>query len=108
MQRLIRSLAATSVIAALVVAVALYAIKQETRAMAVEVDRLESQINRERAAIVLLKAELANRAGPDRIARLAREHLDMRPITPGQLGQIDALPWRPGARVAAQATSQAD
>jgi cell division protein FtsL len=93
-----RQLATTgAVIAAVVSAVALYAVKQEARVVAVEVTALEQSITKMEAEIGLLKAELANRARPDRIARLARTHLGMKPLSPGQLGSLETLPWREGA-----------
>lgn len=96
MQRL-RQLATTgAVIGAVVSAVGLYAVKQETRVVLGEVTALEQSIAKQEAEIALLKAELANRARPDRIARLARAHLGMKPLSPGQLGSLDSVPWREG------------
>ena len=96
MHRLTQILTTASVIAAVVSAVALYAIKQETRVVAAEVARLEAAIAEQASEMVVLKAELANRARPDRIAKLARKHLGMKPVSPAQLGQLDKLPWREG------------
>lgn len=93
----LRQLATTgSILAAIVSAVALYAIKQETRVVAAEAARLEADIAARTTEMIVLKAELANRARPDRIARLARKHLGMKPVSPAQLGNIDTLPWREG------------
>lgn len=103
----LRQLATTAaVLAAIVSAVALYALKQETRVAAADVTALEQSIARQESEIALLKAELANRARPDRIAKLARTHLGMKPLTPGQLGQLDKLAWREGA-VAESAPAEA-
>ena len=96
MHRLTQLLATASVIAAVVSAVALYAIKLDTRVVATEVARLEAAIAVQDSEMVVLKAELANRARPDRIAKLARKHLGMKPLLPAQLGQLDKLPWREG------------
>jgi cell division protein FtsL len=97
MHRLKQLLATVFGVTAIVAAVALYAIKQETRVVAVEVAHLEDLIATQSSQIVLLKAELAHRARPDRIAKAARAHLGMRPIAPAQLGTVDGLPWREGA-----------
>lgn len=97
MHRLRQLTTTASILAAIVSAVALYAVKQETRVAVTEVTVLEQSIAAQESEIALLKAELANRARPDRIAELARAHLAMKPLTPGQLGQIDKLPWREGA-----------
>ncbi len=96
MQRLKQLLASLSILAAVASAVGLYAIKLETRVVAAAVARLEAAIAKQEAEMVVLKAELANRTRPDRIAKLARKHLGMKPLSPGQLGQLDKLPWREG------------
>ena len=96
MPRLKQLLATLSILGAIVSAVALYVIKQQTRVVAAEVARLEAAIEAQESEMVVLKAELANRARPDRIARLARKHLGMRPLSPAQLGDIGKLPWREG------------
>ncbi len=96
MQRLKQLLASLSILAAGASAVGLYAIKLETRVVAAEVARLEAAIAKQEAEMVVLKAELANRTRPDRIAKLARKHLGMKPVSPAQLGQLDKLPWREG------------
>ncbi len=96
MQRLTQLLVSLSILAAVASAVALYAIKLETRVIAAEVARLEGAIATQDSEMVVLKAELANRTRPDRIAKLARKHLGMKPLSPAQLGQLDKLPWREG------------
>lgn len=97
MHRLRQLVTTASVAAAVLAAVGLYAVKQETRVVITEVTVLEQSIAKQEAEITLLKAELANRARPDRIARLARQHLGMKPLSPGQLGSLETLPWREGA-----------
>jgi cell division protein FtsL len=97
MHRLKQLIATGSVISALASAVALYAITQQTRFAALEVAQLEKAIETQEAEMVILRAELANRSRPDRIAGLARRHLGLRPLSPAQVGSIDQLPWREGA-----------
>ncbi len=96
MHRLRQLTTTASIAAAILSAVALYAVKQETRVVVAEVTALEQAIAAQDSEIALLKAELANRARPDRIAKLARAHLGMKPLSPAQLGEIDKLPWREG------------
>ncbi len=105
MQRLRQTLATLLVLGAVVAAVALYAIKQQTRVVVAAVTRLEQAIAQQEVEMVVLKAELANLARPDRIARLARTHLGMKPISPAQLGRITDLPWREGAVAASVSTA---
>lgn len=97
MHRLKQLIATGSVAAAVTSAVSLYAIKQETRVVAQAVAQLETAIEAQEAELVVLKAELANRARPDRIATLARRHLGMRPLSPAQIRAIGTMPWRQGA-----------
>jgi cell division protein FtsL len=104
MQRLRQTLATLLVLGAVVAAVALYAIKQQTRVVAATVTQLERAVAQQEVEMVVLKAELANLTRPDRIARLARTHLGMKPISPAQLGRIADLPWREGV-VAAKAST---
>lgn len=96
MQRLKQLFVPLSILAAVASAVGLYAIKLETRVVAAGVARLEAAIAKQESGMVVLKAELANRARPDRIAKLARKHLGMKPLSPAQLDQFDKLPWREG------------
>lgn len=105
MQRLKQLFVSLSILAAVASAVGLYAIKLETRVVAAEVARLEAAIAAQEAEMVVLKAELANRTRPDRIAKLARKHLGMKPLSPVQLGQLDKLPWREGAVAGGQGTT---
>ena len=58
-----------------------HTIKQDERAIAAA----RKQIRRERDNLDLLNAEWAILTRPERIERLARQHLGMRPVTPAQM-----------------------
>lgn len=79
-------------------AMAVYRIKYQATWQAVEVERLNRQIAREKSAINVLQAEWAHLVRPDRIQVLAQKHLDLKPSGPRQRVSLAALPLRP-ARV---------
>jgi hypothetical protein len=79
---------------ALVAASGLYVIKDR-------VSRLDNELRRQRALVVAeqgrlhrLRAEWAILEQPSRLARLATEHLDLRPARPTQIMTIADLPLR--------------
>jgi cell division protein FtsL len=55
----------------------------------------QEQIQRDREAVHVLRAEWSYLNRPDRIARLAAKHLDMVPLTAPNITRIAALPPRP-------------
>ena len=66
-----------------------------------EVQRLEAAVRTERAAILaehktieVLEADWSALNSPVRLARLARGHLDLAPLTPIQTQRIEAIPLR--------------
>jgi cell division protein FtsL len=77
-------------------AVTVYKIKYEATWQAVEVERLNRQIEREKVSINILKAEWAHLVRPDRIQNLAEKHLDLKPADSKQLmASLADLPLRP-------------
>ena len=70
---------------ALALLAGLYVIKVETWQLGREARRLERQINREQREIDILRAEKAYLSRPERIERLARQQLNMRPVAPRQI-----------------------
>ena len=72
-----------------------YRIKYQATWQAVEIERLNRQIEREKAAINVLKAEWAHLVRPDRVQALAEKHLDLKPADPRQRVTLAALPMRP-------------
>jgi len=75
-----------------------YALKYDTRELENRVHALERQIERAAADISVLTAEQAHLLRPERVDRLARARLGLRPIEPGQFIAIDALPLRAGSQ----------
>jgi cell division protein FtsL len=69
----------------------IYEVKNETRSMNDRVSALKLDIRKERDAIAVLRAEWSHLNRPERIERLARKHLGLKPVgvrqmlTPEQL-----------------------
>lgn len=76
-------------------AVYVYRIKYQAAYQAEEVARLHRAINKEHAAIEVLKAEWARRARPDRVQILAAKHLGLAAPEIKQRTSIKDLPMRP-------------
>jgi cell division protein FtsL len=90
--RLINVLAVLLLIGA---AATVYKIKYQATWQAVEVERLNRQIEREKVSINILKAEWAHLIRPDRIQNLAEKNLDLKPADPRQRIALIDLPVRP-------------
>jgi hypothetical protein len=85
---------------------AMFHIKYEVMKLEDELTRINRQIVASRESTRVLGAEWSFLNQPDRLARLARRHLDLGPISTAQLGTVDSLPRRsppPPAAVAAAA-----
>jgi len=80
---------------AVALAVVLFLVKHEVQRLETELSRLDQEIIDERRAIHLLGAEWSHLTDPERLARLATRHLNLRPIGPEQVGGFSDLPWRP-------------
>ena len=72
-----------------------YSIKYQTLYYAEQVAKLKSQMQKEHDAIAVLKAEWAHLNRPDRMQAAADRHLDLQPLSIGQLAQFSDLPNRP-------------
>jgi cell division protein FtsL len=79
---------------ALFAACGLYLLKDQVQRRERELQRVQSAIVAERAALTRLRAEWAMLDQPGRIARLARSHLGLQPAQPGQITAIEAIPLR--------------
>jgi hypothetical protein len=60
-----------------------------------ELRRVERQILKEQRAIHVMAAEWSYINRPDRLADLARRHLDLAPLPADRIVRIDDLPARP-------------
>lgn len=69
----------------------LYSLEHATRGTERTIARLENKIAGEREDIKLLSAEWSSLSRPDRLQKLAEEHLKLETIAPSQIVQPDAL-----------------
>jgi hypothetical protein len=72
-----------------------YSIKYDTLYYAEKVAKLRSQIQRERDAIQVLKAEWSHLNKPDRLQAAVEKHLDLQPMAITQMARFSDLPERP-------------
>lgn len=69
----------------------IYEVKYESRALDAEIARLKKDIETERDAVTVLRAEWSLLNRPERIERLAEKHLKLAPAKPTQLVTLDTL-----------------
>jgi cell division protein FtsL len=74
-----------------------FRVKHEVQELQEEYGRINRQIVAERNAMHVLKAEWSYLNQPQRLAEMARRHLDLQPVGTVQLGRVDAIPMKPGA-----------
>lgn len=72
-----------------------YSVKYETLYYAEQVAKLKAQVQRERDAIAVLRAEWQYHDRPDRLQAAADLHLDLQPLKIQQLARLSDLPDRP-------------
>jgi cell division protein FtsL len=86
----------------------IYQVKYEARALDEEIASLGKQIDGERDALAVLRAEWSLLNRPERVERLAQKYLKLAPAQPRQLVTIDTVSDhdfdRTGLEVAAPAT----
>lgn len=75
-------------------AVYAYSIKYQTLYRSDQIAKLTRQIQHERDAVQMQKAEWAHLVRPDRLAPLADKYLDLEKTKPGQIVSFAALPER--------------
>ena len=83
-----RAINAALMLATLASAVALYAIKNDTRRLETRVHAQERALERVRNDVTVLVAERAHLARPERLEPMARA-LGMGPVTPGHYVRLD-------------------
>ena len=93
--KLTRMISVLAVLLLIGAAVTVYRIKYQATWQAVEVERLNRQIEREKSAINVLEAEWAHLVRPDRIQNLAEKHLDLKSADSRQRTALADLPMRP-------------
>jgi cell division protein FtsL len=69
----------------------IYQVKYEARALDAEIALLGKEIDRERDAIAVLRAEWSLLNRPERIERLAQKFLKLAPAKPSQLVTLDSV-----------------
>ena len=72
--------------------VALFSVKYQVQDLEEELYGLNNSILGERQAVHVLNAEWSHLNNPERLSRLARQHLDMKPVEPEQLSTFEELP----------------
>jgi cell division protein FtsL len=76
---------------ALALAIGLYRAKTEADTARARVSQLESDVAAAKAELKILSAEVAMLENPERIEKLAKEKLGLRPATPGQVKKLSDL-----------------
>ena len=98
MASLIRHTTILFILLAVGLALVLFSLKYEVRALEEELSSVRGATADERRAIHVLNAEWNHLTTPDRLVTLAGRHLDLEPTRPAQVGAIEDLP--PPGRVA--------
>jgi len=91
---MMRPVAVIWLIALAGVAAGVYLVKYRASELRGELTEVRSDIRSERERLRVLRAEWTYLTRPERLARMAREHLDMRPLAPGQVVSPAELPPR--------------
>ena len=74
------------------VACGVYFVKYSAQDMQRKVAALEAQLQQEKESLHLLRAEWAYLNRPERLRRLATQHLQMVPVVPAALTSLQAIP----------------
>lgn len=82
------------VVALLAVAAVIYQVKYEARGLEARVQELKKEIQDERDAIAVLRAEWSLLNRPERVERLARKHLGLEPLAAQRIITIEDLDTR--------------
>lgn len=75
-------------------AFSLYLVKYRVQDVRDEVVALQSELAKEKEALVILDAEWSYLNRPERLRQLSQRYLHLSPLSPGALIDISALPFR--------------
>ncbi len=73
------------------ISIALFSVKYQVQDLERELGSLNKSITLERQSIHVLNAEWSHLNNPERLGKLARWHLGMRPIDPGQMTNFKGM-----------------
>lgn len=76
-------------------AVYAYSTKYQTILRAEQINKMKHEVKSERDAIAVLRAEWSFLTRPERVQQLAEKHLDLQPLTVGQIVTAQSLPEKP-------------
>ena len=88
---MLRFVNACLVLGLVALAYVIYEVKYESRALDAEIVRLQKDIEAERDAVAVLRAEWGLLNRPERIERLAEKYLKLAPAKPQQLVTLETL-----------------
>lgn len=71
-----------------------YSIKYDTIYLSEQVAKLKAQVQREKDAIAVMRAEWQLLSRPDRVQALAASHLDLQPLQVQQIVRLQDVPER--------------
>lgn len=80
---------------AILTGIGLFLVKYQVRALEAQLLEINRKVVANQEATHILKAEWAHLNDATRIEQLNARYLSLQPITPAQLGRIDAIPMRP-------------
>ena len=93
--RLVKHATALLTVVALGLALVLFSIKYQVQDLKDELSGINRQIVAEQRALHILHAEWSHLTDPERLMILSKNHLDLEPLLPEQLGSFAALPAVP-------------
>ena len=91
---MLRAFNACLVLAVLTAAYVLYSLEHSIRGVERQIARSNAQIANEKEMIGLLNAEWSSLVRPERLQRLAEQHLKLRRISPDQFVKVNELAAR--------------
>lgn len=79
---------------ALIAAVGTFVLKHEVQKLEAKLGDVHARIVSDQEALHVLRAEWSYLNQPERLKDLARRHLDLLPLAPGQIVRLEDLPFR--------------